>query len=253
MLQNATALVVDDSSTVRRFVATTLKTQLNCRKIIQAASGEEALEILAGNERIDWIFSDWEMPVVTGDELLLKVRSNPKTAAVPFIMITSRKDRDSLVTAAQAGVTDYLIKPFSAAGLTQKVRRISLSIERRQKARFVAESKNGVEATLTNGFKVKGGLINISETGLLMKSSIFRTELAIYDPVLLSIQAGEGVEPIQARGELLRVENDRENPGERHFVRTAYRFTAVDEPHTRRLAEFVAALSDEAPPESQID
>ncbi|MBF0171255.1 MAG: response regulator, partial [Nitrospinae bacterium] len=175
MLENDVVMVVDDSSSIRQIITATLRTHLYCRNILQAASGKEALELIEKNERIDWILSDWEMPRMGGDELLLKIRQHPKTKTVPFIMITSRKDRDSLITAAQAGVTDYLIKPFTAAALTEKIRKVAISLERRAHSRFIAETTNKVRITFKNGFTVEGGVDNLSETGALFKTPLFRT------------------------------------------------------------------------------
>lgn len=252
MLANDVVLVVDDSSSIRQIITATLRTHLFCRNILQASSGKEALELIEKTERIDWILSDWEMPRMGGDELLLKVRQNPKTQAVPFIMITSRKDRDSLVTAAQAGVTDYLIKPFTASALTDKLRKVAVSLERRAHARFIAETTNRVRITLKNGFAIEGRVDNISETGLLCKAPLFRTEIGIYDEIDIVLNLGNG-EEVATKAELLRVENDRENPRERQFVKVAVRFVGLGGVAQRKLAKFVASLGEQAPPESLVE
>ncbi len=113
-------LIVDDASFIRDLVKKQLRDHITGVEVFEAADGIRAIVVLKHNP-IDIILSDWEMPMMTGEELLKHVRALPEGAKTPFVMISSRGDRDHVMKAAQAGVSDYLTKPFSAEELLGKV------------------------------------------------------------------------------------------------------------------------------------
>lgn len=113
-------LVVDDATFTRDLVKKQLRDHLPGVEIFEAPDGVRALVVMKHNP-IDIILSDWEMPLMTGEDLLRQVRATPEGASTPFVMITSRGDRDHVVKAVQAGVSDYITKPFSAEELLRKV------------------------------------------------------------------------------------------------------------------------------------
>lgn len=102
-------LLVDDSSTMRTIQKRCLK-QLSIEDVVEAGDGAEALERF-GEGGIDLIMSDWNMPVMNGLDFLKAVRE--KNAEIPFIMITTESENANVAAAVQAGVSDYLTKPFS--------------------------------------------------------------------------------------------------------------------------------------------
>src|SRR5690606_38140808 len=113
-------LVVDDASFIRDMIKKQLRDKLPGVEILDAQDGNRALAQMK-NQTVELILSDWEMPNMTGAELLAAVRAMPNANNVPFIMISSRGDRDHIVKAIQLGVSDYLSKPFSAEELLKKV------------------------------------------------------------------------------------------------------------------------------------
>ncbi len=113
-------LVVDDASFVRDMVKRTLRQLVQGVILYEAPDGAKAVSIIKSKSP-DLIFSDWEMPEMSGDELLKWVRADPKFKHIPFVMITSRGDRENVIGAVQAGVNDYLSKPFTAEELTNKI------------------------------------------------------------------------------------------------------------------------------------
>ncbi|SMF24660.1 Response regulator containing a CheY-like receiver domain and a GGDEF domain [Alteromonadaceae bacterium Bs31] len=113
-------LVVDDASFVRDTVKRTLRQFLPNLELHEAVDGRRAMSVMKLN-KIDIVLSDWEMPEMSGAELLQWVRNESKSPEVPFIMISSRGDRDHIVKAIQSGVSDYLAKPFTAEELQRKV------------------------------------------------------------------------------------------------------------------------------------
>lgn len=113
-------LVADDATFIRDMIKKQLRDRIPGVEIFDAADGARALALFKQND-IDLILSDWEMPLMTGEELLRNVRASPNGATVPFVMISSRGDRDHIVKAIQSGVSDYLSKPFTPEELLRKV------------------------------------------------------------------------------------------------------------------------------------
>ena len=242
MLRNATALVVEDSNAVRHYIASILKNQLNCKSVHQAINAKDAWRLIESGVKMDWIFSDWEMPGMNGDEFLLKIRSHPATSKIPFIMITARNDKDSLIAAAQAGVTDYLVKPFTAMMFMNKVRRISTLLERRAMERFLAHSGNRVEIAFSTAKKFSGALINVSMSGCLVVTQLFKgSDICVYDTAQIRITNSD--ETVVVKGELLRIENYRDTPTPRLMLQSAFQFTEVDDANREKLKTMVTRLS----------
>ncbi|MAA76355.1 MAG: response regulator [Salinisphaeraceae bacterium] len=120
-------LVVDDFPTMRRIVKNLLH-DLGYRNIQEADDGATAFPMLAGGD-FEFLVTDWNMPEVTGLELLQKVRANAATAKLPVLMVTAEASKEQIVAAAQAGVNGYIVKPFTAATLKEKLDRIFERIE----------------------------------------------------------------------------------------------------------------------------
>lgn len=113
-------LVVDDATFIRDLLKKNLRDHFPGCEIIDA-SGAKKAQVLLKSNRVDLILCDWEMPEMTGEEFLVWVRGQEKYAELPFIMVTSRGEREFIVKAAQAGVSDYLGKPFKPEALVAKV------------------------------------------------------------------------------------------------------------------------------------
>jgi len=119
-MSNLRFLVVDDATFIRDLVKKTLRGHFRgCE--IQDAPGVAKAQSLMKTTQFDLILSDWEMPEITGEEFLRWVRSQEKYTDIPFIMVTSRGDREHVVSAVKAGVSDYLGKPFTAEDLIKRV------------------------------------------------------------------------------------------------------------------------------------
>jgi two-component system chemotaxis response regulator CheY len=117
-------LVVDDFSTMRRIVSGLLK-ELEYTKIVEADDGSTALKILeSGASNITFVLTDWNMPVMDGLTLLKKIRSTPALAHLPVLMITAEAKKENIVMAAQEGADGYIVKPFNAATLKEKIEKI---------------------------------------------------------------------------------------------------------------------------------
>jgi two-component system chemotaxis response regulator CheY len=115
-------LVVDDFSTMRRIVKNLLR-DLGFTNTVEADDGQTALPILEAGG-IDFLVTDWNMPGMTGIDLLKAVRANPDLVDLPVLMVTAEAKREQIIMAAQAGVNGYVIKPFTAATLKEKIDKI---------------------------------------------------------------------------------------------------------------------------------
>jgi two-component system chemotaxis response regulator CheY len=112
-------LVVDDQLTMREVTRLALK-EMGIRQILDADNGKAALQ-KATTQPVDLIISDFNMPEMDGLNLLRAVRGHPVVRKVPFILVTGRGDNALVVSAAQAGVNNYIVKPFSAETLRGKI------------------------------------------------------------------------------------------------------------------------------------
>ncbi len=120
-------LIVDDFSTMRRIIKNLLR-DLGFQNTAEADDGLTALPILqSGN--FDLLITDWNMPGMQGIDLLKHVRADQKLASLPVLMVTAEQKREQIVEAAQAGVNGYVVKPFTAQTLKEKLEKIFQRIE----------------------------------------------------------------------------------------------------------------------------
>lgn len=115
-------LIVDDFSTMRQIVKKSLR-QLGFDNITEAVDGTDALNKLKSDE-FKFIVSDWNMPNMMGIDLLKAIRSDDKLKALPFLMVTAEAQKENIIEAAKAGVSQYIIKPFTVDALQQKIEAI---------------------------------------------------------------------------------------------------------------------------------
>jgi two-component system, chemotaxis family, chemotaxis protein CheY len=115
-------LVVDDFATMRKVVKNLLK-QAQFENVTEAEDGIAALRVLK-SQKIDLIISDWNMPNMTGLDLLKAVRADSELADIPFLMVTAEALQENVIAAVKAGVNNYIVKPFTAETLGEKIAKI---------------------------------------------------------------------------------------------------------------------------------
>jgi len=120
-------LVVDDFSTMRRIVKNLLK-ELGFTNVQEAEDGVDALSKLRGGD-FDFVVSDWNMPNMTGIELLRAIRADATLKHLPVLMVTAEAKRENIIEAAQAGASGYVVKPFTAGTLDEKLKKIFLTMK----------------------------------------------------------------------------------------------------------------------------
>lgn len=130
MDKNMKILIVDDFSTMRRIIKNLLR-DLGYTNTAEADDGNTALPMLKQGD-FDFLVTDWNMPGMQGIDLLKAVRSDEKLVSLPVLMVTAEAKREQIVEAAQAGVNGYIVKPFTAATLKEKIDKIFERIEANQ-------------------------------------------------------------------------------------------------------------------------
>ncbi len=126
---NMKILVVDDFSTMRRIVRNLLK-ELGFVNISEAEDGVEALKKLRAEGNFQFVVSDWNMPNMTGIELLRAIRADASLKHIPVLMVTAEAKRENIIEAAQAGASGYVVKPFTAATLDEKLKKVFLTMNK---------------------------------------------------------------------------------------------------------------------------
>ncbi len=119
---NMKVLVVDDFATMRRIIKNILL-QLGFKNILEADDGTTAWDIL-NKEQVDLIISDWNMPKMSGIELLKKVRADDRFKDLPFLMVTAEAQKENIVEAVKHRVSQYIVKPFTPETLQEKLNKI---------------------------------------------------------------------------------------------------------------------------------
>ncbi len=117
-------LVVDDFSTMRRIVRNLLVELGFSNQLIQEADDGASAMVMLKSQPFDMVVTDWNMPNMTGIELLRAIRAEAALKGMPVLMVTAENNRDQIIAAAQAGVNGYIVKPFTAVTLKEKLTKI---------------------------------------------------------------------------------------------------------------------------------
>ena len=117
--QNMKILTVDDFSTMRRIIRNMLR-QLGYTNIVEAEDGAEALTLLQ-REKVDFVISDWNMPNMSGLDLLKAIRADANLKPLPVLLVTAEALKENVVEALKAGVNNYVVKPFTAETLKERI------------------------------------------------------------------------------------------------------------------------------------
>lgn len=129
-------LVVDDFPTMRRIVKTLLK-QNGFHNTMEADNGIHAFQLIESENDFELVVSDWNMPEMTGLELLKKVRSDARFKHLPFLMVTAEAEKENIIEAVKAGVSNYVVKPFTGQILKEKLEKV-FSLEAAKMAKRAA-------------------------------------------------------------------------------------------------------------------
>lgn len=243
MFETQVALVVDDSVAISQIVNQLLRNDLKFGKVINANNGRQALQWFK-SERIDWIFSDYEMPEMNGLELLAAVRDHNRGKDLPFILMTAHADKETLIKVMEAGATDFLAKPFNPATFIQKVQRIAGQVERRVAERIPISQPNRCRIMFSATVLYKAEMVNVSATGCLLRTLPFRQGGMIYDLAQLSLELNG--KTATSKSLLVRLEVDRNDAANKSML-AAFHFLDLDEPNQQVIKEFLNQQSAAIP------
>ena len=166
-MQGVSFLVVDDCQLVRNLVRNTIENRLGADNVYTAEDGQEAFALLNARN-IDIVIADLQMPKMDGDELLRKVRQSDKLKKTPFIMMSAHGDKEHVLSAIQNGVSQYVMKPFTAEKLEDAIHKSWNSANRRGSVRLSRLPEHRIRVQTSNR-KIAGIVKNISHTGMLIE------------------------------------------------------------------------------------
>jgi two-component system chemotaxis response regulator CheY len=235
MFAKQVALVVDDSTQVQNIVKGILKQHLGFGGVLTASNGRQALQFF-DSQQVDWIFCDWEMPVMNGEEFLVAVRKHPKGQDVPFVLMTSHANQETVTAAISAGISDFIAKPFSPMTFVQKIRRLATAAERRISPRVTPLAQYACQIQFPVA-KCTASLINISISGCLLRALAFRDCGSIYEPVRLVFSLENQTAELMA--ELVRIEIDRTTSKDEIQVLAAFQFLPMDSETKATIVSFI--------------
>lgn len=165
------ALVVDPSPSMRKFVKAILMDELNFHETHEAKNACDARQLLKANSSIGWIFSEWELPDVPARDFLGDLRKSHAAAMTRFVMLTGQEDFFARKIAIEEGAADYLCKPFSSLELMRKVQRLKGLVERRGAQRFASNMACEFDIGFDPFHVYSAKLVDISASGCRVKAS----------------------------------------------------------------------------------
>ncbi len=230
-------LIVEDAASMRKFLKYGLEKSFPGILVDEAVNGREAQAKLEQTE-YDLVLCDWEMPDINGDKILEWVRNHPTISGIPFIMVTSRNDKESVMKAIQSGANSYVVKPFSAESLAQKITAVIDHFDRREFQRFGA---NGDISLHCGGKVAAGSIIDISMGGLFGTFSRKHPLPAIFEKVLVEIKVENseklgGIEGFVIRLQAAESFIDAEN------VKIAVKFLDLPDERKQELQQCLSSL-----------
>lgn len=237
MFQKNSALVADSDKHGAQTVARFLKDSLHFGSVLTATNGQEAHEYVK-SEKIEWIISDLTLPVMSGVDLLKAVRKNVANTYTPFIMLSATTDRESLIEAVNAGVSDYVAKPFTQATLKEKIERLRILQEKRVAPRVSPKGTYPGKLIFAPEIAFMGDVVNISTTGILLRSGVLKGAM-IYDRADIELTLDAGV-TVDAVVQLMRVEAEQgHNYPEGEYTLAGYHFVNLSDEAKLAISQFV--------------
>lgn len=228
-MKDIKVLLVDDSKTTQIVVSEMLADSLGINNVRSAKDGLEAIEMLKSKE-VDLIISDWNMPKMSGEELLYEVKQNGKWKDIPFIMMTANKNRDFIIMATQLGVSDYVIKPCDPEDLAGVIRKTWNEYQKKSDSLSSHIPEN--TTTITVGDKqIPAQLLHINRSAALIRVKL-TSQIKVFEEYDLKITAtdkkfGGTIEIYPLKGAVRRIEADDPLNMRNGIVKVSLMYSAI--------------------------
>ena len=249
MSNSLAALVVDDSSSMRNYVATILSQEAQIGHVLEAVNGDDAIHKLQTNTelQIGCIFLDVEMPGMETDTFLANIRANPDTMKVPCILLTAKPPQEAEKIAVACSADDYLCKPFTPDDLLRSWVKVFILAERRREKRSTPPQPCEIDLGFDNYNHYAAELLNVSMTGCLIKTGILGIGAGhIYDIGSIIINPGTQ-DTIELFGQIVRIQADKsaDNGADSSSkdVLIAFEFKSLQQEKQQWLKRYVMALA----------
>jgi|GEM_PF-2277930 len=234
------ALIVDSSVTSSQSVALVLRNEFQTRTVYSSNTARQAMDIARQQPRIDWIFADTDLPDLNGFDFLEAVKQLPNARNASVIVMSTRRDKETLMRAAAAGVTDYIAKPFNAATLISKLRRHLDGKDKRTSERLTTLAVFDVEISF-NSVVYPGKLLDISLGGCLARVEPFkRSQTCVFDPAQLTVKHESG--NVICVGELSRIERHIDPDVSEKLISAGFQFRDLSDDVRANITRFIAAI-----------
>ena len=236
-MQKIKVLVADDMDTIREVIKFGLEKRFPNVEVEEAADGMEA-KLKLESDHYDLVLCDWVMPDVDGIELLKWVRNHPFLNAMPFVMMTVKDERKSVMQAMQAGVSSYVVKPFTMHLLIRRIKALIDKLERREFERFFAETP--ISINFPAG-RAKGNLIDISMGGILSVLDSSEKLPRILEKVKVDLEPDDMPKVEQIEGVVIRIQAVDPSADSKR-VRLAVRFLEISDEKKAEVRKFLDSL-----------
>lgn len=239
-------LIIDNAQSIRISSKPILVKEMGFSpdNIQETNDGRQALNILQ-TEDIDLVLCEWDIPEISGIELLKLIRSNYNCQSTEFVFVTSNSDQHSILEAVACKVSQYIVKPFSADNFIEKISAALGSKNRRSHKRHSIRSEHDLTVMTSDKLLTTGQMVNLSKGGVLAKLAIYRgiTVTDIFD-LKISVIAKSGKEYFNTiNSELVRIEKFKEN-GDNNFALFAFVFLDMD-PVQKNFIDRIIETRDE--------
>ena len=241
MTPNKSALVIDDSPSMREYIQAILKDELDFTKIHLACCADEGIDILEADKghEIRWVITDWEMPGKSCSEVFKYVADKYKPSEINIILITGKNSHDAMVLSNHVHADDFISKPFDAETFVKKVHRLLGLNERRRIKRVTPCIPCEIDIGFDNYGRYGASLVNISEIGCLVKMENPDERYAhIYDIGSITLTYHGGIQLV-LDGQIVRVERDTASAANSPGILVALEFCEQDPSSQAILTSFI--------------
>ena len=241
MSQNKNALIIDDSPSIREYLQVILKDELNFNDVKVACCADEGMDILISDQQhaINWIISDWEMPGKPASELFQYVNSNYRDSEMNTILITGKNSEHARQLADTVYADEFISKPFKPGALVNKLKRLMGLDERRVAKRVTPCVPVEVDIGFDNYGEYGSDLVNISESGCLLKMQCLNDQQAhVNDIATLKFTFRDDTN-LDVHAQIVRVERDNHSPENEQQLHVAFEFKNLDGVAIARLRQYI--------------